>query len=208
MSVEVRESKRRGRIFSIRYRDATGRYVRETLGSAEAGWTRQKARRVEQQRLGAVERGYVHSERVSFPDYAERWAAETSVRRDWRWRTIKAYDRSVYRLNVNFATFKIQDIHARHVQTFIHLALMDYSPKTVDFDLTVLHQIYEMARGEGIVDKNPVDNAPRPKVPRKKWRILKPEEIQKVEKAFTDDEQRLMFRLLTRTAMRRTGTLL
>jgi integrase len=204
MSVEVRESSRRGKIYSIRYKDGSGRYIRETLGSAAAGWTKAKARKVEQQRLGAVERGYVHSERVSFPAYAERWAGETSVRRDWRWRTIKAYDRSVYRLTRHFKRFKVEDINAVHVQNFIAFASRKYAPKTVNLDLNVLHAIFDMAYVEGRVEKNPVDHAPRPKVPRKKWRILKPEEIQRVERAFTDDEQRLMFKMLTRTAMRRT----
>jgi integrase len=203
MSVEVRESSRRGKIYSIRYKDGSGRYIRETLGSAAAGWTKAKARKVEQQRLGAVERGYVHSERVSFPAYAERWAGETSVRRDWRWRTIKAYDRALERFKPHFQE-PVQKIEPRHVQRFIATHLKTYAPKTVNFDLNVLHAIFDMAQREGIIERNPVDNAPRPKNLRKRWRILKPEEIQRVERAFTDDEQRLMFRLLTRTAMRRT----
>jgi integrase len=203
MSVEVRESSRRGKIYSIRYKDGSGRYIRETLGSAAAGWTKAKARKVEQQRLGAVERGYVHSERVSFPTYAERWAGETSVRRDWRWRTIKAYDRAIERTKVHFPG-PVQRVEPRHVLEFITKHQRKYSPKTVNFDLNVLHAIFDMAQREGIIERNPVDNAPRPKNLRRRWRILKPEEIQRVERAFTDDEQRLMFRLLTRTAMRRT----
>jgi hypothetical protein len=47
----------RGRVWRVKYRDADGRQVQETLGAEREGWTRQKAERELGKRLDAVEKG-------------------------------------------------------------------------------------------------------------------------------------------------------
>jgi integrase len=96
---------------------------------------------------------------------------------------------------------------------------LTYSPKTTNEDISVLQQILSYAMSHELIDSNPAAQAPRPKLIKRKWRILTPEEIRKVDQAFDTiefldtngrwDEQtarkqaQLMFRVLTRTGLRR-----
>ena len=66
----------RGVIWRIRYRDASGRRVLETLGS-EPEWSRTRAEKELRRRLVDVERdGYRKPEKITFATFAERWLEE------------------------------------------------------------------------------------------------------------------------------------
>ena len=66
----------RGVVWRIRYRDASGRRVLETLGR-EPEWSRTRAERELRRRLVDVEReGYRKPEKVTFAAFAERWLEE------------------------------------------------------------------------------------------------------------------------------------
>jgi integrase len=56
---------------------------------------------------------------------------------------------------------------------------------------------------EELVETNPVTGAERPKVRRRKWRILEPVEVGRVLRAFTDEQARVMFLTLVLTGVRR-----
>src|SRR3954452_17404155 len=85
--VVVYEGKR-GRVFRVKYRDASGRQVMETLGPESDGWTRRKAEAELRERLVRVERkGYRRPRPLTFGDYAEIWFEEGRQRRGWRPRT-------------------------------------------------------------------------------------------------------------------------
>ena len=45
----------------------------------------------------------------------------------------------------------------------------------------------ETARREELIDSNPAGGVERPKVERKRWRILEHAEVQRVAQAFTDE---------------------
>ncbi len=65
-----------GVVWRIRYRDASGRRVLETLGR-EPEWNRKRAESELRKRLVDVEReGYRKPERLSFAEFAERWLTE------------------------------------------------------------------------------------------------------------------------------------
>jgi integrase len=55
-----------------------------------------------------------------------------------------------------------------------------------------------------LVDTNPVANVKRPKVERKRWRILEPAEVPRVFKAFSDGRARRVFLTLALTGLRRS----
>jgi integrase len=55
---------------------------------------------------------------------------------------------------------------------------------------------------EELIDSNPAEGADRPRIPKRNWRILKPEEIRRVSKAFTDDQARGVFLTLVLTGLR------
>jgi integrase len=67
----------------------------------------------------------------------------------------------------------------------------------------VLHDVFKTARAEELVESNPVDGVERPKLPRRRWRILEPVEVARVLKAFTDEQARTIFLTLALTGLRR-----
>ena len=56
---------------------------------------------------------------------------------------------------------------------------------------------------EELVESNPATGAERPKLPRRRWRILEPVEVARVAKAFTDEQARVVFLTLVLTGVRR-----
>src|SRR3954447_5818460 len=95
---------KRGVVWRIKYADATGRQVMETLGPERDGWTRKKAEAELRERLVRGERGgwrggLVRGGRgggpkpapLTFEQYAGTWFAEGEVRRKWRPRTVIQY---------------------------------------------------------------------------------------------------------------------
>lgn len=196
MSVEIRPS-RLGPVVTIRYRQ-NGRQVRETLGLKAEGWSRAKALRVERERL--VSGRVTPVETYSFKRVAEEWFNETSRRKNWKPLTLRAYTRSIERLKF-FHAMPVHEIRPKDVVRFIEQH--DYAAKTTNDDVSVLHGILDYAVRLELVTVNAAQSAPRPKNEKKQWRILQPAEIQEVDKHFVNAQAQLMFRVLTRTAIRR-----
>jgi hypothetical protein len=71
----VRYEGKRGAVWRIKYRDAAGKQVLETLGP-EPQWTERTAQRELGKRLAAVEEGFHKPDRVTFADFAERFVRD------------------------------------------------------------------------------------------------------------------------------------
>src|SRR4051812_35505659 len=69
----IRYDGKRGVVWKVKYRDAGGRQVKETLGPEAAGWTEQKAERELGKRLDAVEKGMRKTTRRTFNDLADEF---------------------------------------------------------------------------------------------------------------------------------------
>ena len=157
-----------------------------------------------------VEEGLAKSAPLTFGDYARTWFEEGKRRRQWKPRTILAYRRALERLGVGFdgdrdsdlAVSRLASIRPRDVAEHVRLALADFSPTTVNLNLSVLHDVLKTARREKLVDSNAAEGVERPKAERRRWRILEPAEVQRVAQAFTDDRARLMFLTLMLTGVR------
>jgi len=200
MSVELRKT-RLGDVYTIRYR-ANGQQIRETLGLKEEGWTKRKALAVEKQRIVESRNVHLRNQSVPFVSLAWRWYDETGSLKAWKPRTLMAYRRSIERLQ-HFHDMTVDQVTGKTVAEFITEHRKTYSGKTSNFDVSVLYAIFEYACLHELLKVNPAARAPRPKNGKRKWRILTPEEIQKVDSCFEDEQARLMFRVLTRTAIRR-----
>jgi hypothetical protein len=73
----IRYPGKRGTVWKIKYADADGRQVKETLGPERDGWTRQKAEAELRERLVRVERrSYRRPKPLTFGEYAETWFTE------------------------------------------------------------------------------------------------------------------------------------
>src|SRR5207237_950468 len=88
---------RRGVVWRIRYTDAKGRRILETLGK-EPAWDRKRAERELRRRLVDVERdGYQHPEKISFAQFAERWLNDYLPGRNLKLTTLDGYRQTLNR---------------------------------------------------------------------------------------------------------------
>jgi integrase len=189
---------KRGKVFRIKYRDAEGKQVEETVGRAKDGWTKQKAKAELRKALGRVDNGYVKPQPLSFDAHAEQWFRDGPVKRGWKPSTVAVYRSVERRLIAAFGTMELAQVRPRHIAAFV--SEHPEGPSTVGRDLALLHAIFKTARREELVDTNPAEGAERPKLPPFRPQILEPVEVARVAKAFTDEQARTVF--LTRFAAR------
>lgn len=195
---------KRGRVFRIKYRDAAGVQVMETLGRADAGWTRAKSERELRHRLADVERkGKRRPRPITFADYADQWFADCQARRNWRPLTVKHFRTRLHRLKGFFGPEPLGAVRPHDVAGYISVTLTDFSPATVVGDVDLLADIYKTAKREELVETNPAEGAERPSIPRRRWRILEPAEVARTLAAFTDEQARAAFLTLVLTGIRR-----
>lgn len=196
---------KRGTVWRIKYMDADGCQVMETLGPEREGWTQKKAEAELRERLVRVERrNYRRPKPLTFGAYAETWFAEGAARRGWKQSTVLQYRSVRRRLVGNFGPMPLAAIRPRHIAEFIAATSAEYSPSVVGRDVDLLHAIYKSALREELVDANPAAGAERPRLPRRRWRILEPVEVSGVAKAFVDEQARACFLTLVLTGIRRS----
>ena len=86
----VRYEGKRGAVWRIKYRDATGKQVLETLGP-EPPWTERMAQRELGKRLAAVDEGFRKPDHVTFSDFADRFVRDYLPGRKLKPSTIENY---------------------------------------------------------------------------------------------------------------------
>ncbi len=194
----------RGVVWRVRYVDSTGRQIQETLGPEQDGWTKQKAEAELRERLVKVERrGWRKPAPLTLGEYARTWFEEGQTRRAWRPRTVIQYRSILKRLDGTFGDMPLAEVRPRHVSAYISEQLKTHGASTIGRDVDLLHDVMKSAKREELIDSNPVEGAERPKLPRRKWRILQPVEVTRVRQAFTDEQARTIFLTLVVTGIRR-----
>ena len=103
-----------------------------------------------------------------------------------------------------FGPMPLAAVRPRHVAEYVADASTRYGASTVCRDVSLLHAVYVTAMREELVETNPASRAERPKLPRRKWRILEPVEVGRVARAFTDPQARAVFLTLVLTGLRRS----
>ena len=195
---------KRGTVWRIKYADADGRQVMETLGPEREGWNEKQANEELQNRLADVRRIELRKPtKITFTEYADTWFAEGEIRRRWRPRTATQYRSIAKRLKKHFGPMPIATIRPRDVAAYIANQAAGFEPSTVGRDVDLLYDIFKTAKREEIVHTNPVDGAERPKLARRRWRILSAAEISRVMKAFDDEQAKTIFLTLVMTGIRR-----
>src|SRR5579862_100194 len=92
----IRYSGARGVVWYIKFRDSSGKQVKERVGSAAEGWTKRKAESALRARLTDVERdGYRKPEPLTFAAFAERFQGEHLPARNLSKSTLVGYDISI-----------------------------------------------------------------------------------------------------------------
>jgi integrase len=201
----IRYEGKRGVVWRIKYADADGRQVMETLGPERKGWTEKKAEAELCERLVRVEkRGWRRPAPLTFAEYAGTWFSEGVARRRWKSGTVRQYRSVKRRLITHFGAMPLAAIRPRHVAEYVAEATGDYGAATVSRDVSLLHAIFSTAKREELVDSNPAERAERPKVPKRSWRILEREEVARIANAFIDEQARAAFLTLVLTGLRRS----
>jgi integrase len=195
---------KRGVVWRIKYTDAAGKQQMETLGPEREGWTHKRAEAELRERLVKVERrGWRKPAPLTFREYAAEWVAAGPVKRGWKPATPIRYRPVLARLGETFGSMPLQAIRPRDVAAYATDQLKTYAAKTVNLDLNVLSDIFKTAIAEEVAETNPVSGVQRPKVRRRKWKILTPAEVTRVAQAFTDEQAQLIFLTLVLTGIRR-----
>lgn len=205
---------KRGTVWRVKYRDAEGRQVQETIGAELDGVTRKQAEAELRERLVRVQRkGYRRPQALTFAEWAETWFEAGKRSQGWKPATLLVYRNALDGYLVpTFGRTRLDAIRPRDVSAFVTDAMTrpqgkhkrPLSGKYVNVFLNIAFSIFKAAIGEELVESNPVASVQRPKIERKRWRILEPSEVPRVRKAFSDDRARRVFLALTLTGLRRS----
>jgi integrase len=201
----IRYEGKRGVVWRIKYADADGKQIMETLGAERDGMTRKKAEAELRERLVKVERrGWRKPAPLTFREYAERWFGEEETKRLWKPKTVQTYTFVRRRLVEAFGPMKLDSIRPRHVAAYIGAMSRTHGASAVRRDVDVLHAIFKSAAAAELVRSNPVDGAERPKLPPFRPVLLEPTEIRLVADKFTNKTFRAVWLTLHLTGLRRS----
>ena len=182
----------RGVSWRIRYTDAAGRRILETLGK-EPDWNRRKAEATLRERLVDVSRdGYRYPDKTTFKAFADRWLSEHLPGRNLKQTTVESYQ---------------QTLRAHLVPAFGHLQLRvleqqpelidhyisqktraGYSPKTITNHLLILQVMLKRAVRWRLISRNPVTDCDRPRVEQPDLNVLTETEIARLWTAYNQLE--------------------
>jgi integrase len=182
----------RGVVWRIRYRDAAGRRVLETLGK-EPVWDGKRAEQELRRRLVDIEReGYVHPEKITLAAFSERWQSEYLPGRGLKETTLSGYEQMLRKhLLPALGRYTLQELERKPelVDRYVTLKIQEgLSPKTVTNQLLCLQVILKRAVRWRLISRNPVFDCDRPRVEQPDLQILSEVEIARLLSAYRELE--------------------
>jgi integrase len=171
-------------VWRIKYIDAGGRHIIETLGR-EPHWNRSRAERELGKRLATVdEAGYVKPERLTFAAYSQRFFNDYLAGRNLKPSTLENYQYLLDKhLLPHFGQHQVTDLELRPQLIDSYLALkirQGLSAKTVHNHLMLLSSMLRRAVIWRLIRSNPVDLIDRPRLNQPEMNILTPVEINRL----------------------------
>jgi integrase len=203
----IRYQGKRGVVWRIRYRDACGRYVKETLGR-EPPWTKTKAERELGKRLADVEEGYRKPDKLTFAAFRTRFEGEYLPGRNLKPTTLENYRYILDRhLVPHFGRHRLTEIEARPelIDTYIALkAKRGLSPKTIRNHLLLLNLMLRRATVWRLIRTNPIAGIDQPRLVQPEMNVLTEVEIVRLIAAYDElsldgDETEQQWWLLSKT---------
>jgi len=193
----------RGTVWRIKYVDAGGRQVMETVGRERDGFTRKDAEKELRERIVRVEqKGYRKPGALTFSEAAEQWHEAERVARNWKPGTAASYRRWADDL-CHYFRGPVATIKQRHCVSYRDWALAesDYSaPASVNSRLTILGMILTWAKDNDLRDDVPSTKYCR--VRQHKGQPLKPETVRALLRGFEDAQARVVFLTFVMTGIR------
>lgn len=183
---------KRGVVWRIRYRDASGKRILETVGK-EPAWNRGRAERELRRRIVDVEReGYTHPEKITLAEFAERWLTEYLPGRALKLTTLDGYRQTLRKhLLPALGRYSLQELERRPelIDRYVTLKIKEgYSPKTVTNHLLCLQVILKRAVRWRLISRNPVSECERPRVEQPDLNVLSEVEIARLLGAYRELE--------------------
>lgn len=181
----------RGVVFRIRFRDADGQRVTETLGGAADGWTATKATEELRDRLVAVKRDRLRRLKpATFEDFAMRWLETYPAARGLKTSTRRSYRTIIARHLVPLlGELRMEQVDLDWLELYIAAKRKEgLGPASINRHLNLLNLLFVAAIKRGALrpNANPIPLLERPKEPRRRWTILTAAEIARVAAAFDE----------------------
>jgi len=188
----IRYEGKRGVVWRIKYRDAAGRQVVETLGP-EPAWNRRSAQRELTLRLADSARGYTKPERITFAAFSKRFMAMHPQARNLKFTTREGYEINLRcHLVPALGRFLLTDLEARPeiIDRYVaQKAAEGLAPKTIHNHLQLLSVMFGRARAWRLVRSNPLDFVDRPRTEPPEVQVLSEAEIAAYLSAFQQFER-------------------
>ena len=164
----IRYEGARGVSWRIKYQDADGRQVMETVGR-EPEWNRTKAERALGARLADVEKGMRKPKRRTFDDLADEFEAVALAARPRKKSTLVDYKATMRNhLRPAFGTLDLGRL-SQSPEAFERYAAdkiaSGLSPKTIRNHLVLLGLMFRSARRWRWVSENPLELVEKPAMP-------------------------------------------
>lgn len=181
----------RGLVLRLRYADASGRRVCETLGLQSEGWTQRRAEQALRERLVDVKRDKLTRARpLRFDEYAEQALTDYLDAKGRRHSTRSGYLAVLEQhLVPYYGRMQLDTIEPSDVDAYIaKKRRAGLSAATVNRQLNVLRRVCKLAVRAGKMRATPFASVEALEEPdrRLRWRRLQPEEVGAVAQAFDE----------------------
>jgi integrase len=195
---------KRGLVRRLKYTDADGKQVMETLGLESEGWTKTAAKKELRDRLHKVESKHWRKPKpITLTEYAAQWLPGRERSHGLKFRSAAAYKNSLARSKKQLGHLALGAVTPRQLAAHRDQQLERYSPTTVNYDLSILYDLFKTAMREELVDRNPVELVERAKSAPCKWDIMSPTEVERVTRGFSNERARLVFLTINLCGLRR-----
>lgn len=185
----VRYQGKRGAVWRIKYSDAVGRQVQETLGP-EPEWTERKAQRELGKRLAEVQEGFRKPDRTGFAEFAGRFMRDYLPGRNLKPSTIENYR---YMLDGHLLPFfgaeDLSSLEARPelIDSYVAVKVQSgLSTKTIQNHLLLLNVMFRRAVVWRLIRSNPVSSIDRPSLVQPEMNVLTETEIARLANAYEE----------------------
>jgi integrase len=185
----VRYQGKRGAVWRIKYRDAAGKQVQETLGP-EPPWTERMAQRELGKRLAAVDQGFRKPKHVTFADFADRFVRDYLPGRKLKQSTIENYR---YILDGHLLPFFVDhgltelEAQPELIDAYVGVkAQSGLSAKTIQNHLLLLNVMLRRAVVWRLIRSNPVSSIDRPSLVQPEMSVLTETEIARLANAYDE----------------------
>jgi integrase len=192
----------RGVVFRLKYRDANGVQVQETLGRAPE-WHRRRAERELGVRLAKVEEGMTRQTRETFETFTTEWRERWLPSRRLKPSTFNDYGSIIDgHLIPYFGETPLQRIEVEKIDGYIAEKTPTLAAKTIQNHLRLLGMILKTAKKWKRIRENPLEEVDALKAEQAEMVILSEDEVARLLAAYnelgTRDEENAAWWSMTR----------